>query len=55
MDDRCRCGEPVRAAYETWRCRMCRQACCPACADAETGLATCLSCMAASPAVTAVV
>jgi hypothetical protein len=44
MDDRCRCGEVLNAAYEAWRCRACGAACCPACADAEGGAPRCLPC-----------
>jgi hypothetical protein len=44
MDDRCRCGEVLQHAYESWRCGGCRRVCCPECAEALDGVVRCLPC-----------
>jgi hypothetical protein len=50
MDERCRCGEIQRHAYEIWRCGGCERACCPACAEMVEGGVRCLPCSRAGGA-----
>jgi hypothetical protein len=50
MDDRCRCGEVLRHAYESWICDRCGGDCCPECAEAGDRTITCTRCAAARPA-----
>jgi hypothetical protein len=50
MDERCRCGEIQRHAYESWRCAGRGHACCPACAEMVESGAHCLPCSRAGVA-----